>query len=64
VLSFDTEQERQDYIVLNDIVVESNSNEQELPDSTWTNAEIRDYLTQNGIKWTSSMTKAQLLSLL
>jgi hypothetical protein len=30
---------------------------------TWLKADIQAYLTANGIEWTTSMTKAQLLEL-
>jgi len=71
VLTFDTDQERQDYIDENGVVVEINEEEDlelcsihapELPNDTWLKAEIQEYLTNNGIEWKSSWTKAQLLA--
>jgi hypothetical protein len=34
------------------------------PNDSWLKADIQAYLTANGIEWTTSMTKAQLLELL
>ena len=34
------------------------------PDSSWLKADIQNWLTDNGIKWSSDMTKAQLLNLI
>jgi hypothetical protein len=34
----------------------------ELPNDTWTKAEIQTYLTNNGIEWKVSWSKAQLLA--
>ena len=33
----------------------------EAPDESWTKAQITDYLDENAVEWTSSMTKAELL---
>jgi hypothetical protein len=55
VLSFDTEQERQDFINLN-------KGESAQPNDTWLKAEIQTYLTNNGIEWKSYWTKAALLA--
>lgn len=37
---------------------------EEFPTDSWLKADIQDYLTKHQIEWTTSMTKAQLLSLL
>jgi hypothetical protein len=34
-----------------------------MPTDSWLKADIQAYLTANGIEWTTSMTKAQLLEL-
>ncbi len=36
--------------------------ETELPNDTWTKSEIQTYLTNNGIEWKQSWSKAQLLA--
>lgn len=33
------------------------------PETSWTNADIQEWLTNNGITWTTSLTKAGLLAL-
>jgi len=35
--------------------------EPEAPNDTWTKAQIQEYLTNNGIEWKQSWTKAHLL---
>jgi formate-dependent nitrite reductase cytochrome c552 subunit len=36
----------------------------QIPADSWLKADIQAYLTANGIDWTTSMTKAQLLELI
>jgi hypothetical protein len=55
VLSFETEQERQDFINFNE-------GESTQPDENWTKAEIQTYLTNNAIEWKQSWNKTQLLA--
>jgi len=70
VFSFETEVERDDYIVKNGIIIKDwegaasggeYNPEPDLPNETWLNAEIAQWLNNRGVATPSSWTKARLL---